>query len=172
MTEFTPISGLAGGLMIGLAAVLLLGLNGRIAGISGIIGGLLPPLEGSAAGGLQRESETAAAERDSAATALEAARASLAEAEAAAQPPRDARGKPLEWRAVFDECAALGELSFRFRDDAPPCETASTLAQCLGWYPAEAVLSGSYLFDEFAPEQVRLGFGLGLGLGLELGLGL
>ena len=43
MTEFTPISGLAGGLMIGLAAVLLLGLNGRIAGISGIIGGLLPP---------------------------------------------------------------------------------------------------------------------------------
>ncbi len=58
------------------------------------------------------------------------------------------------WRAVFDECAALGELAFRFRDEAPPCETASTLSQCLGWYPAEAVLSGSYLFDEFAPEQI------------------
>ncbi len=33
------------------------------------------------------------------------------------------------------------------------------------------MLSGSYLFDEFAPEQVRLGFGFGFGLGLGLGLG-
>jgi uncharacterized protein len=33
----------AGGLMIGLAAVLLLALLGRIAGISGILAGLLPP---------------------------------------------------------------------------------------------------------------------------------
>ena len=41
MTDFTPWSGLAGGLMIGAAAVLLLMFNGRIAGISGIVGGLL-----------------------------------------------------------------------------------------------------------------------------------
>lgn len=34
---------LLGGAMIGLAAVLLMGLLGRIAGISGIVGGLLPP---------------------------------------------------------------------------------------------------------------------------------
>jgi uncharacterized membrane protein YedE/YeeE len=39
--NFTPVSGLIGGLLIGLATVLLLLLNGRIAGISGIVGGLL-----------------------------------------------------------------------------------------------------------------------------------
>lgn len=37
---FTPWSALAGGALIGLATVLLLLLNGRIAGISGIVGGL------------------------------------------------------------------------------------------------------------------------------------
>jgi uncharacterized protein len=39
--NFTPVSGLVGGLLIGLAATLLLLLNGRISGISGIVGGLL-----------------------------------------------------------------------------------------------------------------------------------
>lgn len=43
MTQFTPLAGLAGGLLIGLASVLLLLGIGRIAGISGIFGGLLPP---------------------------------------------------------------------------------------------------------------------------------
>jgi uncharacterized protein len=41
MNNFTPVSALAGGMMIGGAAVLLLWLNGRIAGISNISGGLL-----------------------------------------------------------------------------------------------------------------------------------
>ena len=41
MTSFTPLSGFLSGVMIGLAAVLLLWLNGRIAGISGILGGLI-----------------------------------------------------------------------------------------------------------------------------------
>ena len=41
MTEFTPVSALVGGAFIGLAAVVLMALNGRIAGISGIAGGLL-----------------------------------------------------------------------------------------------------------------------------------
>ena len=41
MENFTPISGLIGGLLIGLATTLMLVLNGRIAGISGIVGGLL-----------------------------------------------------------------------------------------------------------------------------------
>ena len=41
MTTFTPVSALIGGLLIGLAAVLLLALNGRIAGISGILNGAL-----------------------------------------------------------------------------------------------------------------------------------
>lgn len=39
--SFTPWSSLAGGLLIGLSALLLLHANGRIAGISGILGGLL-----------------------------------------------------------------------------------------------------------------------------------
>ena len=39
--NFTPYSALAGGLLIGLAAALMLLLNGRIAGISGIVGSLL-----------------------------------------------------------------------------------------------------------------------------------
>jgi uncharacterized membrane protein YedE/YeeE len=41
MENFTPVSGLFGGLLIGLAAALLLLLNGRISGISGIVGGML-----------------------------------------------------------------------------------------------------------------------------------
>lgn len=43
MTEFTPVSSLLGGALIGLAATLLMILNGRVAGISGIMGGLLQP---------------------------------------------------------------------------------------------------------------------------------
>jgi uncharacterized protein len=46
--NFTPVSGLIGGLLIGLAAALLLLLNGRISGISGIVGGLLAPKSGDA----------------------------------------------------------------------------------------------------------------------------
>lgn len=37
-TEFTPWSGLIGGVMIGVAALALLWLNGRLAGVSGILG--------------------------------------------------------------------------------------------------------------------------------------
>ena len=40
-THFTPMTAVAGGLLIGGAAAALLLLNGRIAGISGIVGGLL-----------------------------------------------------------------------------------------------------------------------------------
>ena len=43
MDDFTPVSGLLGGMMIGLAATLMLLLNGRISGISGIVGGLVSP---------------------------------------------------------------------------------------------------------------------------------
>ncbi|MDW5444329.1 YeeE/YedE family protein [Polaromonas sp. SM01] len=44
--HFTPWSSLAGGLLIGVAAAMFLLLNGRIAGISGILGGLLRPRAG------------------------------------------------------------------------------------------------------------------------------
>jgi len=44
--HFTPYASFAGGILIGIAAALLLLLNGRIAGISGILGGLLSPLKG------------------------------------------------------------------------------------------------------------------------------
>jgi uncharacterized membrane protein YedE/YeeE len=46
MSHFTPISSLAGGLLIGTAASLLLWLNGRIAGISNISRGLLGRTKG------------------------------------------------------------------------------------------------------------------------------
>ncbi|HRI99148.1 MAG TPA: YeeE/YedE family protein [Hyphomonas sp.] len=39
MTEFTPVSAAIGGALIGLSAVLLMALNGRIAGISGLFSG-------------------------------------------------------------------------------------------------------------------------------------
>ncbi|WP_312370230.1 YeeE/YedE thiosulfate transporter family protein [Stenotrophomonas sp.] len=45
----TWISALAGGVLIGLAATLLLWLTGRIAGISGIVGGVLQPRQGEVA---------------------------------------------------------------------------------------------------------------------------
>ena len=41
MANFTPLSAAIGGALIGLASVLLMLLTGRIAGISGIFGGLL-----------------------------------------------------------------------------------------------------------------------------------
>jgi len=44
--HFTPWASLAGGMLIGLAAALLILFNGRIAGISGILGGLLRPRSG------------------------------------------------------------------------------------------------------------------------------
>jgi uncharacterized membrane protein YedE/YeeE len=47
--NFTPWMSLAGGLMIGLATAMFLAFNGRIAGISGIVGGLLGPVRGDIA---------------------------------------------------------------------------------------------------------------------------
>jgi uncharacterized membrane protein YedE/YeeE len=43
MANFTPISAAIGGALIGLSAVLLMLFTGRIAGISGIFGGLINP---------------------------------------------------------------------------------------------------------------------------------
>jgi uncharacterized membrane protein YedE/YeeE len=43
MHDFTPISALAGGALIGLASVWLLATHGRIAGVSSILHGLFPP---------------------------------------------------------------------------------------------------------------------------------
>jgi uncharacterized membrane protein YedE/YeeE len=44
--EITPVASLLGGALIGLAVALLLLLNGRVAGVSGILGGLLQPSGG------------------------------------------------------------------------------------------------------------------------------
>ena len=48
-SHFTPWASLAGGVLIGLAAAILVLLNGRVAGISGIVGGLLAPRRGEIA---------------------------------------------------------------------------------------------------------------------------
>ena len=42
MENFTPVESLVGGIVIGIAALVLLRFYGRIAGISGIFGGLFP----------------------------------------------------------------------------------------------------------------------------------
>jgi hypothetical protein len=47
--HFTPWDALAGGILIGMATALLLIANGRVAGISGILGGLLRPARGDIA---------------------------------------------------------------------------------------------------------------------------
>lgn len=41
MDTFTPVSALSGGVLIGLSAVILMAFNGRIAGITGILGGIM-----------------------------------------------------------------------------------------------------------------------------------
>lgn len=46
-TQFTPLISALGGGLIGLSAVLLMGLSGRIAGISGITAGILTPSKDS-----------------------------------------------------------------------------------------------------------------------------
>jgi uncharacterized membrane protein YedE/YeeE len=46
MENFTPVSSLIGGGLIGIAATLLLWTDGRIAGISNIVGGLVKPVQG------------------------------------------------------------------------------------------------------------------------------
>lgn len=46
LAHFTPLASLAGGLLIGAAATLLVLGNGRIAGISGIVGGLFGAARG------------------------------------------------------------------------------------------------------------------------------
>jgi uncharacterized membrane protein YedE/YeeE len=46
---FTPWASLAGGALIGLAAALFVLANGRIAGVSGVLGGLLSPRRGDVA---------------------------------------------------------------------------------------------------------------------------
>jgi uncharacterized membrane protein YedE/YeeE len=47
-THFTPCASLSGGVLLGVASALFILLNGRILGISGILGGLLPAKTGDA----------------------------------------------------------------------------------------------------------------------------
>lgn len=43
MTEFTPLASLAGGILIGIASILLMGLFGRVMGATGILAGFVWP---------------------------------------------------------------------------------------------------------------------------------
>ena len=45
-TQFTPFASLTGGIILGVASAIFILINGRILGISGILGGLLPPKAG------------------------------------------------------------------------------------------------------------------------------
>ncbi len=44
--QFTPWTSLAGGIVVGVACAIFILINGRILGVSGILGGLLPPKAG------------------------------------------------------------------------------------------------------------------------------
>lgn len=44
MTEFTPIAAIVGGILIGSSAIALMALIGRIAGMTGIVAAVIPPL--------------------------------------------------------------------------------------------------------------------------------
>lgn len=46
--NFTPWASLSGGVLLGVASAMFILLNGRVLGISGILGGLLPPKAGDA----------------------------------------------------------------------------------------------------------------------------
>ena len=46
--NFTPLASLASGMLLGLASALFILVNGRILGVSGIVGGLLRPVKGDA----------------------------------------------------------------------------------------------------------------------------
>lgn len=46
MENFTPFASTIGGILIGLSAAIMLGANGRIAGISGIFNGVIQPQKG------------------------------------------------------------------------------------------------------------------------------
>lgn len=48
LVHFTPWASLAGGVLLGLAVAMFVLLNGRVLGISGIVGGLLRPARGDA----------------------------------------------------------------------------------------------------------------------------
>jgi hypothetical protein len=47
VTEFTPLASFVGGLLIGLAAVALMALRGRVLGATGILAGLIAPASSS-----------------------------------------------------------------------------------------------------------------------------
>jgi uncharacterized protein len=49
MTNFTPVASLVGGALIGASATAMLVLDGKVAGISGILGGLVRPKAGDVA---------------------------------------------------------------------------------------------------------------------------
>lgn len=59
MEHFTPLPSLIGGILIGLSATAMLALLGRVAGVSGIVGGLLTP-DGSAPGAASEQGWRAA----------------------------------------------------------------------------------------------------------------
>ncbi len=51
VTEFTPLASTLGGALIAISAVMLMLFNGRIAGISRILGRLFPPYDSADPGG-------------------------------------------------------------------------------------------------------------------------
>ena len=56
---------------------------------------------------------------------------------------------------VFREQRNLGAVGFRFRDTVDPATIAQHVAEILPWYPPKHVLSQGYLYERWAPDEIK-----------------
>ncbi|TPX70225.1 hypothetical protein SpCBS45565_g01950 [Spizellomyces sp. 'palustris'] len=57
---------------------------------------------------------------------------------------------------IFQECKQLAEMTFRFKEKAPPASYASRVAGNMHRYDAPDILSGPYLMHQYDAEKVRM----------------
>lgn len=61
---------------------------------------------------------------------------------------------PQQW--IFNECADLNKVTFRFKDKERPQNYTCYLSGLLHVYPLEEVLSGPYLMTHYDPDRIKL----------------
>lgn len=61
---------------------------------------------------------------------------------------------PIKW--IFEEYQQLQRTTFRFKEKEKPAVYVTNLAKCLKDYPAEEVLCGPYLVEEWRPDLIEL----------------
>ncbi|KAJ3249457.1 Insulinase (Peptidase M16) [Chytriomyces hyalinus] len=55
--------------------------------------------------------------------------------------------EPLQW--IYDECAIMSNLSFKYQEKGAPSSFCSALAANMHDYPAKHIISGGYLMEDF-----------------------